>query len=65
MLEIRRALEADAKILAELCKTTFIETFAKNNLKTDIDLYVVIQSKENNQTEENTEDLVCAYEFWV
>jgi ribosomal protein S18 acetylase RimI-like enzyme len=40
MIEIRRASESNAQILADLGKNTFIETFAKDNRKEDMDMYV-------------------------
>ncbi|MBX2989023.1 MAG: GNAT family N-acetyltransferase [Bdellovibrionaceae bacterium] len=40
MLEIRRATDADASILAELGRKTFVETFADDNTPEDIALYV-------------------------
>jgi ribosomal protein S18 acetylase RimI-like enzyme len=40
VIEIRRATEADAEILAELGKTTFNQTFAKDNRKEDMDAYI-------------------------
>ena len=40
MIEVRMALEEDARALAELGRRTFIETFAKDNLPDDISRYV-------------------------
>ncbi|MFL5814064.1 MAG: GNAT family N-acetyltransferase [Bdellovibrionia bacterium] len=40
MIEIRRALESDAQILTELGRTTFVDTFAKDNSQEDMDLYL-------------------------
>lgn len=40
MLQINPALESDAEILANLGRTTFIETFAKDNSQEDMDLYL-------------------------
>lgn len=39
-IEIKMATTADAKILAELGKKTFIDTFSKDNKQEDMDLYV-------------------------
>lgn len=41
MIKIKKATESDAETLTELGRTTFIETFAKDNRKEDMDLYVV------------------------
>lgn len=40
MIEIKKASESDAQILADLGRSTFIQTFAKDNSKEDIDLYI-------------------------
>lgn len=40
MIDVKMATNSDAKILTELSRTTFIETFAKDNRKEDMDLYI-------------------------
>ena len=40
MIEIKRASERDALVLADIGRSTFVETFAKDNRKEDIDLHV-------------------------
>lgn len=40
MIEIRRASPADAKVLTELGKSTFLETYSKDNKKEDMDMYL-------------------------
>jgi len=40
MIVINRAVESDAKTLADLGRSTFIETFAKDNRDADIQSYV-------------------------
>ena len=40
MIEIRQALESDSETLTNLGRSTFIETFAKDNTKEDMDLYL-------------------------
>lgn len=52
MIEIKRTSEADAEILSELGKRTFIETFAKNNRPEDIDLYVTEKFSPEKQLRE-------------
>jgi len=53
MIEIRRALDSDVNILAELGRTTFIETFAKDNRTEDMELYVA----ENFGTEKQLQEI--------
>ena len=40
MIEIRKAADSDAQTLTDLGRTTFVETFAKDNTPEDIQLYV-------------------------
>ncbi|MES2964177.1 MAG: GNAT family N-acetyltransferase [Bdellovibrionota bacterium] len=40
MIEIKHATESDAQTLAELGRSTFIETFAKDNRQEDMDMYL-------------------------
>ncbi|MBX9767788.1 MAG: GNAT family N-acetyltransferase [Bdellovibrionales bacterium] len=40
MIQFRPASETDAQTLADLGKSTFIETFAKDNSKDNMDIYV-------------------------
>lgn len=52
MIEIRSAFESDAETLAVLGSATFTETFAKDNRKEDIDLYVSSTFSPDKQLEE-------------
>ncbi len=40
MTEIKKATEADAKVLADLGRETFIQAFAQDNRREDMDIYI-------------------------
>lgn len=52
MTEIKRATESDARTLTDLGRTTFIETFAKDNSQEDMDMYVAATFGEDKQLAE-------------
>lgn len=52
MIEIKRATPNDAKILADLGQSTFIDAFAKDNTKEDLDLYVAANFSADKQLQE-------------
>ena len=52
MIQIKRAVEKEAFILSELSRSTFVETFAKDNCKEDMDLYVAQTFSEAKQLKE-------------
>jgi diamine N-acetyltransferase len=50
--KIRTATESDAQALCDLAKSTFIQTFAQDNRKEDMDLYVAETFSTNKQLHE-------------
>lgn len=49
MIEIKRVSEEEALILTELSRSTFVETFAKDNSQEDMDMYVSQTFSESKQ----------------
>ena len=49
MIQIKSAVEKEAGILSELSRSTFVETFAKDNSKEDMDSYVAQTFSEDKQ----------------
>ena len=52
MIELRKASEADAQVLSELGRATFIATFADDNRPEDIDAYVTETFSSEKQLKE-------------
>ena len=65
MLEIRRALKTEAKILADLGRATFIETFGNHNRQEDMAQYVADTFGEAKQEKEIEDPSRCIEIAWM